>query len=81
MSRNQKNNMNDRDRSRVFVLFKMMICHLHIYSYLQLFKIIELYVSNISGVKDASTSQLHQQNDFIYATENYFGSEYKSYFL
>ena len=41
----------------------------------------ELDVSTISGVKDASTSQLHQQNDFIYATENSFGSEYKSYFI
>ena len=54
------------------------------YSYLFLtpsIKIIELDVSNISGVKDASTSQLHQQNDFIYATENSFGSEYKSYFI
>ena len=41
----------------------------------------ELDVSTINDVKDASTSQLHQQNDFIYATENAFGSEYKIYFI
>ena len=41
----------------------------------------ELDVSTISDVKDASTSQLHQKNDFIYAIENSFGSEYKSYFI
>ena len=41
----------------------------------------ELDVSTISDVKDVSTSQLHQQNDFIYAIENYFGSKYKSYFI
>ena len=41
----------------------------------------ELDVSTINDVKDASTSQLHQQNDFIYATKKYFGSEYKSYFI
>ena len=41
----------------------------------------ELDVSTISDVKDASTSQLHKQNDFIYATVNSFGSEYESYFI
>ena len=41
----------------------------------------ELDVSTMSDVKDASTSQLHKQNDFIYAPKNYFGSEYKSYFI
>ena len=41
----------------------------------------ELDVSTISDVKDASTSQLHQQNDFIYAIKNSFGSKYKSYFI
>ena len=41
----------------------------------------ELDVSTISDVKYPSTSQLHQQNDFIYATKNSFGSEYKSYFI
>ena len=41
----------------------------------------ELDVSTISNVEDASTSQLHQQNDFIYVTEDSFGSKYKSYFI
>ena len=41
----------------------------------------ELDVSTISDVKDASTSQLHQQNDFLYETKNSFGSEYKCYFI
>ena len=38
-------------------------------------------MSTISDVEYASTSQLHQQNDFMYATENSFGSKYKSYFI